>query len=150
SPAGAPGIFGVSAGTNRMNTKDLIDLGIPAGEAVKLAHSHLRRLFARGLDRTQVESEFSRIVAEPSKFLDDPEIGELARLLEKPQFRPRENPAPWRQWGSDLEPQAVQQMANACALPVAVAGALMPDAHVGYGLPIGGVLATDNSVIPYA
>jgi tRNA-splicing ligase RtcB len=41
-------------------------------------------------------------------------------------------------------------MANACALPVAVAGALMPDAHVGYGLPIGGVLATDNVVIPYA
>src|SRR2546430_10783223 len=41
-------------------------------------------------------------------------------------------------------------MANACALPVAVAGALMPAAHVGYGLPIGGVLATDNAVIPYA
>jgi tRNA-splicing ligase RtcB len=41
-------------------------------------------------------------------------------------------------------------MANACALPVSVAGALMPDAHVGYGLPIGGVLATDNVVIPYA
>jgi tRNA-splicing ligase RtcB len=35
-------------------------------------------------------------------------------------------------------------------LPVAVAGALMPDAHQGYGLPIGGVLATDSSVIPYA
>jgi len=33
---------------------------------------------------------------------------------------------------------------------VAVAGALMPDAHVGYGLPIGGVLATENTVIPYA
>ena len=59
-------------------------------------------------------------------------------------------PAPWRQWGADLEPQAVQQMANACALPVAVAGALMPDAHVGYGLPIGGVLAADNAIIPYA
>ena len=26
----------------------------------------------------------------------------------------------------------------------------MPDAHVGYGLPIGGVLATENAVIPYA
>jgi tRNA-splicing ligase RtcB len=26
----------------------------------------------------------------------------------------------------------------------------MPDAHVGYGLPIGGVLATENTVIPYA
>lgn len=62
----------------------------------------------------------------------------------------RTPPAPWRQWGEDLEPTAVQQMVNACALPVAVAGALMPDAHLGYGLPIGGVLATDNAVIPYA
>jgi tRNA-splicing ligase RtcB len=26
----------------------------------------------------------------------------------------------------------------------------MPDAHIGFGLPIGGVLATDNAVIPYA
>jgi tRNA-splicing ligase RtcB len=42
------------------------------------------------------------------------------------------------------------QMEKACLLPVTVAGALMPDAHVGYGLPIGGVLATENAVIPYA
>ena len=41
-------------------------------------------------------------------------------------------------------------MKNACKLPVAVSGALMPDAHVGYGLPIGGVLATRDAVIPYA
>jgi tRNA-splicing ligase RtcB len=40
-------------------------------------------------------------------------------------------------------------MYNAAKLPVAVAGALMPDAHHGYGLPIGGVLATENAVIPY-
>jgi tRNA-splicing ligase RtcB (3'-phosphate/5'-hydroxy nucleic acid ligase) len=40
-------------------------------------------------------------------------------------------------------------MADACRLPVSLAGALMPDAHVGYGLPIGGVLATDNAIIPY-
>ncbi len=59
-------------------------------------------------------------------------------------------PVPYRQWGTDLDAQSVQQMERACALPVALAGALMPDAHVGYGLPIGGVLATDNAVIPYA
>ena len=41
-------------------------------------------------------------------------------------------------------------MENACKLPVSIRGALMPDAHVGYGLPIGGVLATENAVIPYA
>ena len=58
--------------------------------------------------------------------------------------------APWQQWGANLEPQAVRQMENACTLPVARRGALMPDAHVGYGLPIGGVLATDRAVIPYA
>jgi tRNA-splicing ligase RtcB len=58
--------------------------------------------------------------------------------------------APWRQWGSDLESDAVAQMVNACKLPISIRGALMPDAHVGYGLPIGGVLATDNAVIPYA
>lgn len=57
--------------------------------------------------------------------------------------------AAWRQWGSGLDLNAVQQMEYACSLPVAVAGALMPDAHVGYGLPIGGVLATQNAVIPY-
>ncbi|HXR46099.1 MAG TPA: RtcB family protein [Candidatus Limnocylindrales bacterium] len=56
----------------------------------------------------------------------------------------------YRQWGTDLDANALQQMENACQLPVSVAAALMPDAHVGYGLPIGGVLATDNAVIPYA
>jgi tRNA-splicing ligase RtcB len=58
--------------------------------------------------------------------------------------------APYRIWGTDLEPDAVEQLKNACRLPVAVSGALMPDAHVGYGLPIGGVLATHEAVIPYA
>jgi tRNA-splicing ligase RtcB len=58
--------------------------------------------------------------------------------------------APWRQWGTDIDEQSIGQMRAACALPVAVRGALMPDAHVGYGLPIGGVLATDGAVIPYA
>lgn len=48
-----------------------------------------------------------------------------------------------------IEQGALQQMETAMKLPVAVAGALMPDAHQGYGLPIGGVLATNNAVIPY-
>jgi tRNA-splicing ligase RtcB len=65
-------------------------------------------------------------------------------------FRPRESDAPYQIWGGNLEADAVQQLKNACKLPVAVSGALMPDAHVGYGLPIGGVLATREAVIPYA
>lgn len=66
------------------------------------------------------------------------------------QYCPRSEPARYCQWGSDFEVESIRQMENACMLPVSVAGALMPDAHVGYGLPIGGVLGTDNAVIPYA
>jgi tRNA-splicing ligase RtcB len=54
-------------------------------------------------------------------------------------------------WGQEhIEAGAIAQMEAAANLPVSIAGALMPDAHQGYGLPIGGVLATDNVVIPYA
>jgi tRNA-splicing ligase RtcB len=133
-----------------MNTKDLIHLGVPEGDALKLAHSHMCRLFAQGCDRAAVEDEILRIVADPSSFFDDPVRAPLARAIYRPAFTPRAELAPWRQWGEGLEADAVKQMANACALPVAVAGALMPDAHPGYGLPIGGVLATENAVIPYA
>jgi tRNA-splicing ligase RtcB (3'-phosphate/5'-hydroxy nucleic acid ligase) len=87
--------------------------------------------------RSRIPCSVSRI---PPMNFNDLESTDL------PQPEPR---APWRQWGSGLEPDAVKQMVNACGLPVAIAGALMPDTHIGYGLPIGGVLATDNSVIPY-
>jgi tRNA-splicing ligase RtcB len=50
---------------------------------------------------------------------------------------------------TEIDQAAITQMEAAMRLPVSVAGALMPDAHPGYGLPIGGVLATLNAVIPY-
>ncbi len=53
-------------------------------------------------------------------------------------------------FGKDLDPGAISQMEDAVSLSVAVKGALMPDAHMGYGLPIGGVLAVKDAVIPYA
>lgn len=61
-------------------------------------------------------------------------------------------PIPYSVYGIEgIEPSAIEQMDNAMSLPVSVAGSLMADAHEGYGLPIGGVLATTaNVVIPYA
>lgn len=51
----------------------------------------------------------------------------------------------------NIEAGALAQMKTAMQLPIAVGGALMPDAHQGYGLPIGGVLATTaDTIIPYA
>ena len=66
------------------------------------------------------------------------------------RFVERDAPAPFASYCGDADPGALDQMRNAVRLPVAVRGALMPDAHHGYGLPIGGVLATENAVIPYA
>ncbi len=57
----------------------------------------------------------------------------------------------YKVWGRELiEENTIQQMDAACNLPNAVGAALMPDAHLGYGLPIGGVLALENAVCPYA
>ncbi|MBL8155407.1 MAG: RtcB family protein [Anaerolineae bacterium] len=63
----------------------------------------------------------------------------------------RSEPLPYGIWGEAfIDKESRAQMDNAMRLPVSVAGALMPDAHVGYGLPIGGVLAVEEAVIPYA
>ena len=58
----------------------------------------------------------------------------------------RNVPIPYKNYGKNLEQGAIDQMETACRLPVVVAGALMPDAHVGYGLPIGGVIAVRNAI----
>jgi tRNA-splicing ligase RtcB len=133
-----------------MNAKDLIRMGVPEGASIKLGMDFIMKFIGQGGDPSRLEEEVAAIVANPAAFLGDPLREVFARSLYEPAFKQREKLAPWRQWGTGLESDAVKQMANACALPVAVAGALMPDAHVGYGLPIGGVLATDNAVIPYA
>lgn len=133
-----------------MKTKDLIHLGVPEGEAMHFAHEFIKNYIAAGKDGAGLGEAIFQIVADPSAYFSDDLCAPLARAIYRPAFIPRAELAPWRQWGTDLEADAVRQMANACALPVAVAGALMPDAHPGYGLPIGGVLATENAVVPYA
>ncbi|WP_129715464.1 RtcB family protein [Pedobacter sp. SYP-B3415] len=71
---------------------------------------------------------------------------------ERSNFKLKEEIADFPVWGLDnIEVGALAQMKTAVQLPIAVAGALMPDAHQGYGLPIGGVLATTaNTIIPFA
>ncbi len=133
-----------------MNTRDFLRLGIPLGEATRRATDFVSRFILAGGDKTRLEDELAAILASPASFTADPLRRELARAILEAPPPPRAKPVSYRQWGGGLEPEAVLQMAKACHLPVAVAGALMPDAHVGYGLPIGGVLATENAVIPYA
>src|SRR6266480_2621438 len=133
-----------------MNAKDFLRLGVPLGEVTRRATDFVSKFILGGGDKSRLHEEVAAIVANPSPFVDDPLRGEFAKALLKAPPSPRAEPVKYRQWGEGLEHDAVMQMEKACLLPVSVAGALMPDAHVGYGLPIGGVLATDNAVIPYA
>ena len=133
-----------------MNTKDFLRLGVPLGEATRRATDFVARYVLSGGDKTRLHEEVAAIVASPPEFLADPLRGAFAAALVKAPPLPRSTPVKYRQWGTGLGHEAVMQMEKACLLPVAVAGALMPDAHVGYGPPIGGVLATDNAVMPYA
>ena len=58
---------------------------------------------------------------------------------------------PIKMWLDDIEDGALQQAKNLANLPFAFKHiAIMPDSHEGYGMPIGGVLATKGVIIPNA
>ncbi len=143
-----------------MKKKELINLGLGQKDVLEQALQAVAKAEQAGVAKTTLRRQVKDLVGHPEAFFGDEIWSGLARRWaarkapddggQARAFKSRDRPAPYRRWGSDIEPEAVQQIENACALPVAVAGALMPDAHVGYGLPIGGVLATRRSVIPYA
>ena len=121
-----------------------------SGRLLPVVRQCALQLEAEGVRGKALRRLFGRLVENPGAFADHPVLGVLAGMLGG-SSRPvdRKGGVAWRAWGEGLDPKAVRQMEDGCSLPVAVAGALMPDAHVGYGLPIGGVLAVDNAVIPY-
>ena len=94
-----------------------------------------------------------QVLDNPSSFINDAILAPVAASLLKPADETialHVEARPYQIYGAAaIEQGALQQMETAMKLPVTVAGALMPDAHQGYGLPIGGVLATKNAVIPY-
>ena len=110
------------------------------------------------MDEDSILRELEKTRAAPDA-PTDPALEPLARELLKLQdaesraseHELRDRPRPYGVWGPDLiEPGTTAQMEDAMRLPVSVGGALMPDAHLGYGLPVGGVLATEGAVIPWA
>ncbi len=138
-----------------MKSKVLSRIGIPGGEPRRLARAAAKDATDSGWKKSAILAQLEKLVVDPRAYRDDPLFGLLAKSLQtikkaRQSFQPRQKPASYHRWGDDVDAAAVEQMENACKLPVSVSGALMPDAHVGYGLPIGGVLATRNSVIPYA
>jgi tRNA-splicing ligase RtcB (3'-phosphate/5'-hydroxy nucleic acid ligase) len=132
--------------------------GWPDGRVIGLAKDAAAELLAQGVEREDALARLDAVRAAPGDFLAHPTFADLARECLRITAKPlppvdevRAEPLDFPIWGRDIiDDASVAQMENAMRLPISVAGALMPDAHVGYGLPIGGVLATEEAVIPYA
>lgn len=133
-----------------MNARQLQKLGVPE-HCCASAVTAIQAAAKAGLTRGRDLKETVRAVLEsPRQFVEDEHFGAFARELITNQQVVRPEPIAYRTWGQDIDEASHQQMRQACAVPMAVGAALMPDAHVGYGLPIGGVLALEGAVIPYA
>ncbi|MFK7061243.1 RtcB family protein [Flavobacterium oreochromis] len=138
---------------NKLSGKDLIKLGFPKNNAINIALGQINR-YRKREKKESILTEAKEVLLSPEKFKNHGTWGKVAEGLVSPvqvKFNELRNTrAPFSIFGeNEIEQQAKFQLYDALKLPVAVQGALMPDAHSGYGLPIGGVLATDNAVIPY-
>jgi tRNA-splicing ligase RtcB (3'-phosphate/5'-hydroxy nucleic acid ligase) len=134
---------------------DLIAIGLKPGPVFGVALNALPKAVKR-LGRERALAELAATIANPSAHVSHEYFDAVAKRLiaveeqAAVEFVERDGPAPFASWCLDAEPGALAQMQNAMRIPSAIVGALMPDAHLGYGLPIGGVMATDGTVIPYA
>ena len=122
-----------------MNRKQLQKLGVPP-ECCKAASVALGRAAGQGLGMGLKGQRARQMVAEvvrnPRAFEADGIWGELARELLAEATPMQHEPISYRTRGTDIDEAAHVQMRQACQVPSAVGAALMPDAHVGYGLPI--------------
>lgn len=134
-----------------MNSRQLQKLGVPE-ECLSQAIASIQNMVDAGdFKGKNFKKLIKQVLDAPAEFVEHPQFGELAQALIEEQNFVRPEPVHYRTWGNDdIDEVSHSQMRQACSVPVATTGALMPDAHVGYGLPIGGVLACENAVIPYA
>jgi tRNA-splicing ligase RtcB len=139
----------------KLKGKDLRAIGYPESPVISLAMGLMEKHYKHSTTEEALKI-LANVKERPADYLEHDVLGKIAEaLLPKPAPEGAEvslntNGIPFSIFGSEgIEAGALHQMYTAARLPVAVAGALMPDAHSGYGLPIGGVLATKGAVIPY-
>ena len=159
--------------SKKLNNNEIKSLGYKTEDLVKAAGNVARYLIKEDEtmqgNKVLVFEVLKEVLLNPEKFegnkiffhllhelkkqkLSQNHQTELTELLENQVFSLSEKPIHYAIYGKEnIEKDALLQMDMAMRLPISVAGSLMPDAHPGYGLPIGGVLATtNNTVIPYA
>ena len=143
----------------KIKKKHLLRIGFEPGEALKAALVAMQDEHYVKKGRVAKLTILQDLLHEPEKYRKHNILGPIVNELVPEEVGPdapkypellTEN-VPYKIYGQDnIEAGAMKQMDIASSLPIAKMGALMPDAHQGYGLPIGGVLATENAIIPFA
>jgi len=140
----------------KITAKELRAIGYPESPIIPVAMNAMEKNYKHST-KEEAFNILKAVLASPMDYKDDEVLGAIAERL-MPDLHKDDNMeislnntgVHFNTFGAEhIEQGAFHQMYTAVKIPVAVAGALMPDAHHGYGLPIGGVLATDNAVIPY-
>ncbi|HVX49295.1 MAG TPA: RtcB family protein [Chitinophagaceae bacterium] len=145
----------------QLRGKDIRNIGYPEGPVISVAITVMEKHYKHSTLKEALDV-LKNILEAPHDYANDEVLGKIAAAL-SPKVSPaggdlegaaevslNNTGVAFNMFGSEhIEQSTLHQMYAAAKLPVAVAGALMPDAHSGYGLPIGGVLAVENAVIPY-
>ena len=142
---------------SNLKTKELSKLGYTNDKARSLVITIVSKHFKHHT-KSEIITLLTNLKNKPEDYVNDEIVGKIAETfmdkIEKCNFQThqllQETSRLKIYGGKEIDASAKKQMSIAMSLPVCVQGALMPDAHTGYGLPIGGVLATQDAVIPYA
>ncbi|HUZ57554.1 MAG TPA: RtcB family protein [Hanamia sp.] len=139
----------------KIEAKELRAIGYPESPVIPVAMNVMEKHFKYHTKKDAFQI-LKAVLQSPKDYANDEVLSSIAeKLMPKEKTEGVEislNSAGihFNVFGAEqIEEGAMHQMYQAAKLPVEIAGALMPDAHHGYGLPIGGVLATENAVIPY-
>ena len=126
----------------KLRGKDLSELGYESSELISLAMMVVGKAYKYDGKTKQLEY-LKQLIDNPQNYLSHDVLGILAnKIVEREKEIPKyifEDKEYVIYGEAGIDDSAKLQMKTAMSLPIVVGGALMPDAHHGYGLPIGGV-----------
>lgn len=140
----------------KLNKKDISKVNFSSHEVKSLC----LQIFNKNYKFQSIEERIElieKVLSDPIQYKEDEVLSPISEmLLGKTKLKSSyevhmlKNAGDFNVYGRrHIADNAYFQMQEAMKLSIAIKGALMPDAHHGYGLPIGAVLATHNQVIPF-
>ncbi|MDF1697210.1 MAG: RtcB family protein [Saprospiraceae bacterium] len=141
---------------HKLRSKDFHTIDIYNNQTISIALSILKKHYKYNTNEEKIKL-IQKVKDNPQDYLEDPILNKIAfefyeeEETEETEIVIKDREVELNVFGRPLiKANAYQQMRTATQLPVVEKAALMPDSHLGYGIPIGGVLGVKDAVIPYA